>query len=206
MSLKNWFKFIVLGLIWGSSFLWIKIALKEVSPITLVAFRTGFSVISLLAVSLFVHPKIRKNGLWILAVLGLFNVALPYMLIGWSETYISSGMAAILNSTVPLFTILVAPIFIKDEQLNARSIIGLLLGFTGVIILMSNQLHKNDLFMIAGVLAMLIAAIFYAASGVFARKMQHSMDPISQSLGQMGFSFLFTAPLAFGHASVALSV
>jgi drug/metabolite transporter (DMT)-like permease len=196
LSPKNWIKFFILGLLWGSSFLWIKIAVQEVSPMTLVAFRTGFSVIALLIVSLFIHPKFRKSDLWILAVLGFFNVALPYVMIAWAEKHISSGMAAILNSTVPLFTILIAPLFLKDERLNAKRGVGLLLGFAGVIILMSNQLQSNDALEVIGVLVMLVAVSFYAGSGIFARKMNRCMDSVSQSLGQMVFSFLFSASAA----------
>lgn len=199
MSPKNWIKFIALGLLWGSSFLWIKIAVQEVDPITLVVFRTGFSVVALVIVSLFIRPKIRKSDLWILAVLGFFNVALPYLMIAWAEKHISSGMAAILNSMVPLFTILIAPLFLKDERLNAKRGAGLILGFAGVIILMSNQLQSNDNLEEVGILVMLIAISFYAGSGIFARKMNRCMDSVSQSLGQMAFSFIFsvTAALSF---------
>jgi len=108
LSAKNWFKFIFLGLIWGSSFLWIKLALREVGPLTLVTFRVGFATLGLLIVAWVTKPKFHKRDIPILAFLGFFNVALPFALISWSELHISSGMASILNSTVPLFTILLA--------------------------------------------------------------------------------------------------
>ena len=142
MSAKNWLKFILLGTIWGSSFLWIKIALQEVGPITLVVFRAGFATLGLLVVALVTRPKIRKEDIWILAVLAFFNVTVPFVLISWSETHISSGMASILNSTVPLFTILIAPVVLAEERLTGRRIVGLLVGFAGVIVLMSNQLSS----------------------------------------------------------------
>ena len=197
MSAKNWFKFILLGTIWGSSFLWIKIALQEVGPLTLVTFRVGFATLGLLAVALARRSKIHKKEVWILAFLGFFNVAVPFALISWSETHISSGMAAILNSTVPLFTILIAPFFLKEERLNRRRILGLLLGFGGVIVLMSNQLDAGDALKEVGVITMLVAACFYAVSGIFARKMATGLSPEAQSLGQMGTAFLFILPAAF---------
>jgi drug/metabolite transporter (DMT)-like permease len=196
LSAKNWLKFIVLGTIWGSSFLWIKIALQEVGPITLVSYRMGFSIAGLLIVSLVTRPRVHKGDFWILAVLGIFNIALPYVLISWSETHIPSGMASILNSTVPLFTILIAPFFMKEERLDLKRGFGLLLGFAGVIILMSNQIHESDSLKAIGVLTILIAASFYAGSGVFARKLKRSMQPVTQSLGQAGFAFLFVTPAA----------
>jgi len=183
-------------MIWGSSFLWIKIALQEVDPMTLVTFRTGFATLGLIVVALIKRPTIRKTDLWVLATLGLLNVAFPFVLISWSETHISSGMAAILNSMVPLFTILIAPIFLKEEHLGLQRIFGLLLGFAGVIVLMSNQLEAGDALKEVGVIAMLVSAISYAASSIFARKMSRGMKPEAQSLGQMGTAFLLITPTA----------
>jgi drug/metabolite transporter (DMT)-like permease len=196
LSAKNWLKFVLLGTIWGSSFLWIKIALQEVGPLTLVTFRTGFAALGLIGVALAVRPKFRKADLWVLAFLGFFNVALPFALISWSETHISSGMAAILNSTVPLFTILIAPFFLSEERMTHRRVLGLVIGFIGVVTLMSNQLHSVDVLSSMGIAAMLIAACSYAISGIFARKMQRGMQPVTQSLGQMGTAFLFILPTA----------
>jgi len=132
-----------------------------------------------------------------LALLGLFNVAVPFILISWSETHISSGMASILNSTVPLLTILIAPLFLKEEQMSVGKVTGLLLGFGGVIVLMSNQMGAGDTLEKISVATMLAATCSYAASSIFARKMTHEMRPETQSLGQIGTAFLFTLPLAF---------
>jgi drug/metabolite transporter (DMT)-like permease len=196
LSAKNWLKFLLLGTIWGSSFLWIKIALQEVGPLTLVTFRTGFATLGLILVAVVARPRIRKNEIWILATLGLLNVAIPFALISWSEEHISSGMAAILNSTVPLFTILIAPFFLKEERLNRGRVFGLLIGFAGVTVLMSNQITAGDALSGWGIAAMLAAACTYAASGIFARRKAGGMKPAVQSLGQMGSSFLFILPAA----------
>jgi drug/metabolite transporter (DMT)-like permease len=196
LSAKNWFKFLLLGTIWGSSFLWIKIALQEVGPLTLVTFRTGFATLGLILVALVLRPRFNKKEFWILDTLGLINVAIPFALISWSEQHISSGMASILNSTVPLFTILIAPFFIKEEHLSRRRVLGLLIGFTGVIVLMSNQISEGDSLSGLGIAAMLAAACSYAVSGIFAKRKTAGMKPIVQSVGQMGSSFLFILPTA----------
>jgi drug/metabolite transporter (DMT)-like permease len=196
LSAKNWLKFLLLGTIWGSSFLWIKIALQEVGPLTLVTFRTGFATLGLLVVALVVRPQLHKKEIWILALLGLLNVAIPFALISWSEEHISSGMASILNSTVPLFTIMIAPFFINTEHLNGRRIFGLLIGFSGVIVLMSNQVSGGDSMSGWGIAAMLAAACSYAVSGIFAKRKTAGMKPAVQSLGQMSSSFLFILPTA----------
>lgn len=194
MSAKNWFKFILLGLIWGSSFFWIKLALQEVGPFTLVLFRVGFAFLGLLVVGLILRPKLYKKDLWKYVILGFFNVAMPFVMISWAEKHISSGMAAILNSTVPLFTILIAPGFLKEERFTVHSVLGLLIGFAGVIILASNQLGAGDSLSVVGILAMLVAAFSYACSGIFARTMTKGMRVEAQSMGQMGMAFAFLVP------------
>lgn len=194
MSAKDWFKFLFLGLVWGSSFLWIKLALGEVNPFVLVMFRTGFAFLGLLMVSLFLRPKFKWQDVWKYLVLGLFNVAIPFVVISWAETHISSGMAAILNSTVPLFTILLAPLFLSEEKFALRTGAGLLIGFTGVVVLASDQLGGSDSQGWLGIVGMLVAAVFYACSGIFARLMTRGMRPETQAIGQIGSAFAFVLP------------
>jgi drug/metabolite transporter (DMT)-like permease len=141
-------------------------------------------------------PKFHKRDIPILAFLGFFNVALPFALISWSELHISSGMASILNSTVPLFTILLASFFLKEERMTLGRIFGLLMGFAGVIVLMSNQIVAGDALERVGIGTMLIATFSYAVSGIFARKMTIGMRPNTQAIGQVGTAFLFILPTA----------
>jgi drug/metabolite transporter (DMT)-like permease len=194
LSAKNWFKFIFLGLVWGSSFLWIKIALREVGPFTLVFFRVLFGAIALTIYFLIAKWKFSTKHFWILFVIGLFNVALPFTLISWAETHISSGLASILNSTVPLFTMLIASVFVHDEKLTTTRIIGLVTGFFGVIVLMSNRLSGETAAQGLGVIAMLTAAISYASSAVFARRTNHQVRFQDQALGQLTVGVLIMGP------------
>ena len=197
MSGKDWIKFIALGLIWSSSFLWIKIAVQEIGPFTLVAFRVLFALLGILLVVAY-----RRSGLperkrwWIFLTLGLFNVVAPFVLISWAETRIPSAVASILNSTTPLFSILIAPLFIKDEKITAYRLIGLGAGFLGVIVLMSNQLEGGLGGYQLGLGAMLAATFFYAISAVFARTQTAGMTPEVQSLGQMMAAWLFITPVS----------
>ena len=197
MSAKNWFKFFFLGLVWGSSFLWIKLALREVGPFTLVFFRAGIAFLGLLVVWLVLRPKLQKRDLWKFALMGVFNHALPIVLISWSEKHISSGLAAILNSTTPLFTILIAPFFLSDERITVKRAFGLLLGFAGVVVLASNNISDGDSLSGVGIITMLIAACCYAGSGVFARKVMAGIRNEAQSIGQMGMAFFFMIPATF---------
>lgn len=194
MSVKNWLKFLFLGLIWGSSFLWIKIALREVGPFTLVAFRVFFAALGLLFFFLAARKGMKKEWIGRFLFVGFFNVAFPFVLISTAERSITSGMAAILNSTVPLFTILVAPIFLTEERFTLQRVAGLLLGFGGVIVLMSDRLGGGSDSTLAGIAAMLIAALSYAVSGVYARKRSAGIPVEAASFGQMAGALCFILP------------
>jgi len=196
LSAKNWLKFIFLGLAWGTAFLWIKIAVQELPPLTMVAFRTAISTVGLLTAAVLSKQWIRRRDIPILALLGLLNVAIPFPLVSWAEKHISSAMASILNSTVPLFTLLIASMFLKEEKLTWKHIAGLILGFGGVVVLMSGELLTGDRMSGWGIAAMLAAACLYAVSGIVAKSNAKGIAPTAQALGQMGSSFVFILPAA----------
>jgi len=168
---KHWFAFILLAAVWSSSFLWIKIAVAEISPAMLVALRTLFGALTgLLAIVVTRTPLPRQRSIWYaLALLGLTNVAIPFVLISWGEQTIDSAIASILNATVPLFTILLVTFFLHDDRLTLPRLLGLLVGFGGVIILLAKDFTPGSHNSILGQAAVLLAAIFYAGSAVFAR-------------------------------------
>ena len=194
MSIKNWFKFFVLSLVWGTSFFWIKIGLQEVEPITLVFFRVLFAALGLVLFFLLTRKKFKLKFWWLYLFLGFFNVAVPFILISWSETRITSGLASVLNSTQPLATALIAAIFIQEERLTLQRIIGLIVGFGGVLVLMSNNLNGGFSNQGIGILAMIAAVLGYGSSAVFARLHNREVTPENQALGQMSFGLLFLTP------------
>lgn len=194
MSLKNWFKFFGLSLVWGTSFFWIKIGLQEVDPITLVFFRVFFATLGLVIFFLITRKQHPMKFWWLYLFLGFFNVALPFILITWSETHISSGMASVMNSTQPLATAIFAAIFIKEERLTPQRIIGLVVGFGGVLMLMSDRLNGRLDGQLLGILAMTAAVLSYGGSSVFARLKNKGVSPESQAFGQMSFGLIFLIP------------
>jgi drug/metabolite transporter (DMT)-like permease len=183
---KHWFVFILLGLIWSSSFMWIKIALTEVDPVTLVAFRVLFGL--LFGIAIIVLQKIKvpnKFSEWLpLIILGFTNLALPFFLISWGEKSVDSSVAAILDATVPLFTIFLAHFLLKDDRLNINKIIGLIVGFLGVIVLLSKNIGSTSS-TLPGQLAVVLASIFYAGSGVYVRKTTQTVPAIMRSMGPL---------------------
>jgi drug/metabolite transporter (DMT)-like permease len=184
MKLRDWMTFSLLGLVWGSSFLWIKVAVQEIGPATLVGFRLLIGLLGLLAVVLVRKPALPadRRTLAILAVLGITNTALPFVLISWGEQFIDSAIASILNGTVPLFAIVIAHFFLPDDRITLARILGLVTGFLGVVVLMSRDLGAGaQAGSVLGQLAVLAAAISYAGSSVFARRNLRQVDPVVQA-------------------------
>ncbi len=186
MKTKHWLVFILLGSIWSSSFLWIKIAVTEVGPITLVAFRVLFGLLFGITVILVQRVQIpRTLKEWTpFFILGISNVAIPFFLISWGEQAIDSAVAAILDSTVPLFTIVIAHYLLHDDKMTVPKVLGLLMGFAGVIVLMSRDIGTS-IGPILGQLAVVVACIFYAGSSVYARKSTAEASGIMRGAGPL---------------------
>jgi drug/metabolite transporter (DMT)-like permease len=184
MKFKEWSAFWLLGLIWGSSFLWIKIAVASVGPLLVAALRLGIGLLGLLTVIAVVRqplPRGRRTLLTYL-VLGALQSAAPFALIAWGETKIDSGLAAILNGTMPLFTILIAHFWLRDERITPTRFLGLVVGFGGVVILGSRDLGPEGLHGTAwGQAALLAATISYAIAATFSRRHLREEPPLVQA-------------------------
>jgi drug/metabolite transporter (DMT)-like permease len=183
LKLKHWIIFILLGAIWSSSFMWIKIALQEVGPNMLVAFRALFGLLFGIVV-LFVQRVQwpRSFRAWFpLLLLGFTNVAIPFFLISWGEQSIDSAVASILDATVPLFTILIAHYLLHDDKITLPKVLGLLIGFAGVVVLMTKDLLSASTNSLLGQGAVILASAFYAVSSVYVRKTTEDTPPILRS-------------------------
>ncbi|MCC6189423.1 MAG: EamA family transporter [Anaerolineales bacterium] len=189
MKLKEWTAFAVLGLVWGSSFLWIKIAVAETGPFTLVAFRLLFGALGLLAVMAAQKTRLPRDRRTLLAYgfMGVFNTAAPFVLITWGEQHIDSSLASILNGTVPLFTIIFAHLWLADEKITVARLAGLALGFVGIVVLVSRDLAPGALseslagMGLWGQAAVLTAAISYAVAITFSRRHLRNQPPVLQA-------------------------
>ena len=186
MKAKHWIVFLLLGAIWSSSFMWIKIAIQEVGPITLVAFRALFGLAFGIVVILIQRVKLpRTFKEWLpLLVVGLTNVAIPFFLISWGEQSIDSAVASILDATVPLFTILLAHFVLHDDKMTFPKVSGLIVGFIGIVILMSKDLGASRSSLL-GQLAVIVASLFYAISAVYVRKTTVDVPGILRSAGPL---------------------
>ena len=186
MKPKHWLVFVLLGAIWSSSFMWIKIAVQEIGPITLVAFRVLFGLLFGVAVIVIQRVQLpRSLKEWFPPLLlGITNVAIPFFLISWGEQSIDSAVAAILDATVPLFTILIAHYLLHDDKMTVPKVAGLLIGFAGVVILMSKDIGAS-FGSVRGQLAVIVACVFYAGSAVYARKTTEDTPGIVRSVGPL---------------------
>ncbi len=187
MKAKHWIIFLLLGAIWSSSFMWIKIAVQDIDPLLLVAFRTLFGLAFGVVVIL------TRRGSWPrtfrawspLLLLGLTNIAIPFFLISWGEQSIDSAVASVLDATVPLFTILLAHFLLSDDKMTGPKVLGLLIGFIGVVVLMSRDLVTASTSSLLGEAAVILAFMFYAGSSVYARKTTVDTPGILRSTGPL---------------------
>jgi drug/metabolite transporter (DMT)-like permease len=189
MKLKHWIVFIVLGLIWSSSFMWIKIVVSTMGPSTLVAYRALFGLLFGVGTIIYMRQRMITKSEWVpLLVIGLTNIAIPFFLISWGEKSIDSGIAAILDATVPLFAIVGAHIVLPDDKITWPKVIGLLMGFIGVMVLMSKDLGAHSSTWI-GQLAVIVASLFYAGSGIIARKYTQDIPSSFRATGPLVSAF-----------------
>lgn len=187
MKLKDLLAFIGLSLAWGSSFYWIKIAVQEIGPFLLVALRLLFGILGLVIVLLIRRPTAPLDrAAWrAFLILGITNTAAPFVLISWAEQQIDSAVAAILNSSVPLFTMVIAHFALTDDRMNPKRIVGLFIGFLGVILLSLRDLEGDVRMNLLAQGAMLLAVLFYAGSSVYARRNTKGIAPVMQALGPL---------------------
>lgn len=185
MKARVWGAFALLGLIWGSSFLWIRIAVQDTGPFTLVALRLLFGLAGIAVIAIWKKQAFPRDPRTILAlaVMAVLNIALPFTLISWGEITVESSLASILNGTVPLFSIVIAHFWLHDEKITLPRILGLILGFCGVVVLVGRDFDVTALSGgLLGQLAILAAAVSYAVSASYSRRNLKGQPPLMQSM------------------------
>ena len=194
----DWLIFLALGLMWGSSYLFIKIGVETLTPFTLIALRLGIGLILLVTVvALAREPLPRSPRMYgHLVVMSIVSVALPFFLITYAEQTTDSALAAIFGASVPLFVIVIAAIFLRDEPITVNRLAGLAIGFGGVVILVSPGLAAISGSNPIGEIALIGSSLSYAAGGVYARRNVRELRPMIAAVFQVGFAFAISAVLA----------
>jgi drug/metabolite transporter (DMT)-like permease len=172
MSAADWLLLIGLSLLWGGSFFFAKIAVLELPPLTVALGRVAIAAAILLTLARATGSALPGTlAAWRpYALMGLLNNVIPFTLLFWGQTHIPSGLAAILNATTPLFTVVVAHVATADEKLNAARLAGLAAGLAGVVVMIGPDVLRDLGANVLAQLACLLAAISYAFAGVYGRR------------------------------------
>ncbi len=190
MSRRNLLQLLLLSAIWGSSFMFIKVAVRDLAPATLVTFRLGLGALVLAPFALRHARELRAR--WpALALAGIVNAALPFWLLSWGETRIDSGLAALLQGATPIFSALLAFAFVRHERATGLRLLGVLLGFGGVALLVGAQPSGNVL----AALAVVAMAFCYAVGTLLASVWLAGVPPRAISFSTCAASALVVAPL-----------
>jgi drug/metabolite transporter (DMT)-like permease len=192
----DWLVFLSLGFIWGSSYLFIKLAVDTFGTFTLVSFRLLIGAALLWIVIRMAHqPLPRERRMYgHLVIMAIVNIMIPFILITWAEQSVDSSLAAILTSPVPLFAIVLSALFLADEPMRVNGVAGLIVGFIGVVIITSPGLTGGG--SVTGELALLGAAFSYAVGAVYARRNVRGLPPMVPAVFQVSFAAIMATTLA----------
>ena len=177
--------------IWGSTWLFIKLGLADLPPLTFAGIR--FLIASLILSALILARGVRwprsRRDWYLIAIVGLLQFTLNYGLVFWGEQYIPSGLAAVLQSTFPAFGLVIAHLYLPYERLTTRKVFGVLMGVVGVAIIFSDQLTIAGHLALLGSVALVASAFFGAYSNVLVKAYAREIDPQVLAAGQMIFGF-----------------
>ncbi len=203
MGLVEWSMLVLLSVLWGGSYFLVEIALPEWSPLLIVAVRIVIAAVVIWGVVLAAGLDVpRPRSAWVAFFwMGVLNNVLPFLLIVWGQMEIESGLAGILTAAAPIFSVIVAGVWLKDEPATRSKLLGAVLGIFGVAILIGpSALAGLDVNLLAQ-LAVLGAALSYAFAGVYARRFAlMNIDPIVVAAGQLAMSSLIMIVLASAFA------
>ena len=198
---RNLAMLIGLALIWGSSFLFIKVAVRELTPATLIVGRLGLAAITLGALVPFVvgtgetARQLRANWVW-LVVVALVNTAIPFWLLSWGETRIDSGLASIIQASVPIFNALIAFVAFREVRVTGMRLVGVGVGFLGVALLVGAQPEGKVL----GALAVVGMAFCYGLGGLLTGRYLKPAQPFVVALASTVISTLVWLPVGVAEA------
>jgi drug/metabolite transporter (DMT)-like permease len=197
MGTREWLLLVFLSVLWGGSFFFSAVAVKEVEPLTLALARMALGSLVLGAVAFATGQGLpRDSRVWLgLAFIGAVGTSIPFSMIYWAQTQITGGLASILNATTPIFTIIIAHFFTRDERFTPRRLAGVLAGFAGVAVIMGPSALKgaagSPLLAEAAVLG---SALCYATVSVFSKRLR-GVPPIILAWGQLTFGAVAVLPV-----------
>ncbi|MFK5977339.1 MAG: EamA family transporter [Rhizobiaceae bacterium] len=189
---------ILLAILWGSSYLFIKIAVAEIPPFTLIAIRVSIAALFLLLVMAWQKKRFPRDAkTWrMLFIQAILNSIAAWTVLAWGQQYIDSGLASVLNSTSPIFIFIITVTFTRHEPIGKLKLFGACIGMFGVVLIVGVDVLDGFGDHILGQLAALAGALLYAGAAIYGRKFAH-LSPTVTSAGTMIWATLCLVPLAF---------
>ena len=188
MTGGDWGIILFLSLLWGGAFFMIALGLRSFPPITLAFMRMALAVPPMLLALKYLGQKLPTDSRsWRqLFVLGGLNAAFPFMLFFWGQSYIGTGLGSILNATTPLWGVVLAHLFTRDEKATPSRLLGVLLGLAGIVVMVGTGALKGMTSDVLAQLACLSATVLYALAAIYGRTLsQSTMTPIVVATGQV---------------------
>jgi len=203
MPAADWGRLLLLSALWGGSFFFVGVAVRELPPFSIVTARVGLAALALVIALRLMGQALPREPRILGAFLGmgLLNNVLPFSLIVWGQGHIGAGLASILNATTPLFTVLVAHALTSDEKVTAGKLLGAALGFSGVTVMIGGaglrELGQGGLGVgLLAPLACLAGALSYALAGLYGRRFRGlGVAPMATATGQLCASALVMLPV-----------
>jgi drug/metabolite transporter (DMT)-like permease len=199
MNRTEWLMLLLLSVLWGGSFFFAGVQVKALPPFTIVFLRVFLAAIILNGLVRMLGKKMPDSlAAWrAFFGMGLLNNAVPFCLVVWGQTHIASGLAAILNATTPIWTVIVAHLFTEDEKMTPNRLLGVAMGFLGVVVLTGADSLRGLGANVWAQLAVLLAAVSYAFAGVYGRRFRRmDIEPLLTATGQVTASAILLFPVA----------
>ena len=199
MNPTEWGLLLGLSILWGGSYFFIGVAVKELPPLTIMLLRVGIAALTLNFVLRVMRQALPfDRNIWLAFFgMGLMNNVIPQTLIVWGQTQIPSGLASILNATTPLFTVLAAHFFTSDERMTTNKLVGVVIGFMGAAVMIGPAALGGLGTHVLAQVAILAASLFYGISGVFGRRFKRlGVTPLATATGQLTASTIMIMPFA----------
>jgi drug/metabolite transporter (DMT)-like permease len=197
--------FTAISIVWGSTWLAIKLGLESITPVFGVAMRFTLAAIVLLIILAARGERLRfsRDTLPLYLVLGVFSFSIPFVLVYWGEQYIGSGLASILFATYPFVVASFSHLFLPGERLNAFKVTGTLLGFAGVVVIFWTDLETGTAGF-PGMAAIVLSTVLQGFSLVMAKRMAKNVPPVQMTLGGMAVSLVILWAMAFSFEDPAV--
>ena len=190
--MKSRIVWLILCGIWGSTWLFIKLGLADLPPLTFASIRFVLATLILTAIVLARRvrwPRGRKDWL-LIAIVGVLQFTLNYGLVFWGEQHIPSGLAAVLQSTFPAFGLVIAHLYLPHERITWLKVTGVLMGIVGIAIIFSDQLSVAGHLALLGSMALVLSAFFGAYGNVLVKAYSQKIDPLVLAASQMACGVL----------------